>query len=65
MSHVDAPNSQKRCTENEDREWVLLLEGLALLPLRMSLWTRTQSCSCIRDAAGAGLPSELVLTGPS
>lgn len=42
MPHFNAPSSQKRCTKNEDREWVLLvLEGLASLSQRSSLWTLT------------------------
>lgn len=51
-----APNSQKRCTENEEQEWALLLEGLVLMQ-RTSLWTCTQSCSCTGRCCRATRPA--------
>lgn len=64
MSHLEALSSHKRRTENEDREWVLLLlAGSALLPQRTSLWTCAQSCSCT-EMPRARPPFELLLTGP-
>ena len=62
MSHLEALSSHKRRTENEDREWVLLLlAGSALLPQRTSLWTRAQSRSCTEMPQGLVQPSSLSL----